>query len=839
MPISHLFKYWTSKIFTPDGLARNQYKAFMSLLRNNKNAHTLMADLEDIYYHQTPVDITRVTGKYNELSLAVSDIINDMQIIDGNGMASLRPYFKKIDTYARYLFDDDVPDTSAPWTLSLKSKEAKDLSLSGGKASNLSKIYQGPGFSIPEGFVITTRAFNLFFDHNGLRDKIDILLSDLDMDMPDAVHQTAYRIKTLIDKANVPAFIIQDITDRMNSIWPEDGKNIKLAVRSSAVGEDSTFSFAGQYRSILDCRSDAVISAYKKVIASKYSHQALFYRINCGLSDMETEMAVLVIEMVDAKVSGVVYTADPLDLDSNRVVIHPVKGAGEALMDGRTAAEKIYISKNQILPISGKKIFKIHTLPDSKGTDRLLRDDQIDFIARYGLALEGFFQTPQDIEWCLDKNGQFFLLQSRPLQTVNIEASRPPDCMLESIPAPVLVSGGEIACHGIGAGPVFHAKTKTDAYKIPRGCVLVATHASPDLVQILDRVAAVITLKGSSAGHFASVAREFGVPVLVNMPKAFDALSPATIVTVDTHNKNIYEGRIQEMLESPCARIRPITNSPFMRRMAYMISFVSPLALIDPEADNFNPGGCRSLQDVIRFCHETALKKMFHLSDKRWLKTGGTQKLETEIPMKFNILDVGGGVIDDAKKKKTIGMKEIVSIPMVAVLKGLLHPDIQWGEFSHFNWAEHDRIVMNGGIISPDNAMFNSYAILAENYANMNLKFGYHFVLVEAICGPGVDENQLRLRFSGGGADIDHRLLRADFLVRILARLEFDVHHKMDLVDAGFVSRDQAETIFHLDMLGRLLGATRLMDMYLKTEDQVAPFVEDFFNGRYHFANDG
>ncbi len=838
MPIRNLFKYWTSKIFTPDGLARNQYKAFMSLLANNKKAHTLMAELEDIYYRQTAMDITRVMEKYNGLSLAVSDIIDDIQIIAGSGMESLRPYFKKIDTYARYLFDDSIPDISEPWTLSLKSKEAKDHSLSGGKASNLSKICQGPDFPIPEGFVITTRAFNAFFDENDLRDKIDTLLSGLDMDTPDAVHQTAYRIQTLIDKAKVPPVIIEDIQNQIKSIWPENEKNIKFAVRSSAVGEDSTLSFAGQYLSVLDCRPEAVISAYKKVIASKYSHRALFYRINCGLSDLETQMAVLVIKMVDAEVSGVIYTDDPLDPDGNRIVIHPVKGAGEALVDGRVASKKIYISKNQILPISGKETFKNHTRPDNKGTNRLLRDEHVDFIARYGLALEHFFQTPQDIEWCLDKDGQFFLLQSRPLRTVKIKTSRPLDCRLDSIPAPVLVSGGEIACHGIASGPVFHAKTKTAAHEIPRGCVLIATNASPDLVQIIDKVAAVITLKGSSAGHFASVAREFGVPVLVNMPEAFDALPPSTIVTVDTHNKNIYEGQIQEMLESPCARIRPITDSPFMRRMSYVISFVSSLVLTDPEADNFNPGGCRSLHDVIRFCHETALKKMFHLSNKRWLKTGGTQKLETEIPMKFNILDVGGGVIDDAKKKKTIGMKEIASIPMAAVLKGLLHPDIKWGEFSHFNWAEHDRIVMNGGIISPDNAMFHSYAVLAENYANMNLKFGYHFVLVDAVCGPGVDENQLRLRFSGGGADIEQRLLRADFLVQILTRLEFDVHHKMDLVDAHFVSRDQEETIFHLDMLGRLLGATRLMDMYLKTEDQVKPFVEDFFNGRYHFADD-
>lgn len=837
MPIRNLFNYWTLKIFTPDGLARKQYRAFMSLLKNDKKAHELMAHLEDIFYRQVAVDLTQVTGKYNDLSQVVSDIIDDIQIIAGSGMEELRLYFKKLDIYARYLFDAEPPDISPPWTLSLKSKEATDLALSGGKASNLSKIYQGLEFPIPRGFVITTRAFNAFFDENHLRHEIDRLLSDLDMTSPNAVHQTADSIKALIDSASMPLFIVQEIKNQLKSIWPESEKAMTLAVRSSAVGEDSTLSFAGQYQSILNCKAEDIAIAYKAVVASKYSHQALFYRINCGLSDTETQMAVLVIEMVAAAASGVVYTADPIEPGRNRIVIHSVKGAGEALVDGRAVSEKNYISKDKISIVSGKENYTIAP-PDRKETKALLSDENADFIAGYALALEQFFQTPQDIEWCLDKDGQFFLLQSRPLQTAAIEASRPLDCRFESIANPVLVSGGDIACHGIGSGPVFHLNTRAVVSEIPKGCVLVAANASPDLVRVLDQVAAVVTLRGSSAGHFASVAREFGVPVLVNIPDVFAALPPSTIVTVDTHNRTIYEGRVPEMLESPCARIRPIVNSPFMRRMSYVMSFVSPLSLTDPEADNFNPGGCRSLHDIIRFCHETALKKMFHLSDKRWLRTGGTQKLKINIPMKFNVLDVGGGVVDDAKKQKTIGLKEIASIPMAAVLKGLQHPDIQWGEFSHFNWAEHDRIVMNGGIISPDNAMFNSYAVLAGNYANMNLKFGYHFVLVDAVCGPGVDEGQIRFRFSGGGADADQRLLRADFLVGILTRLEFDVHRKMDLVDAVFVSRETEETLFHLDMLGRLLGATRLMDMYLKTQDQVEPFVEDFFKGRYHFAGD-
>ncbi len=77
MLIRNLFNYWTSKVFSPDGHARRQYQAFMSLLKNNKRAHSLMADLEEIYYRQVAVDFNRVAENYNALSLAVSDIIDD------------------------------------------------------------------------------------------------------------------------------------------------------------------------------------------------------------------------------------------------------------------------------------------------------------------------------------------------------------------------------------------------------------------------------------------------------------------------------------------------------------------------------------------------------------------------------------------------------------------------------------------------------------------------------------------------------------------------------------------------------------------------------------------
>jgi pyruvate,water dikinase len=101
-----------------------------------------------------------------------------------------------------------------------------------------------------------------------------------------------------------------------------------MAMRSSAVGEDSRASFAGQYATILNVTQDKLGDTYKEVIAGKYAPEALHYRISYGYSDEETAMAVLVLAMVNARTSGVMYTADIGNPESNHMRIHAVWGLG-------------------------------------------------------------------------------------------------------------------------------------------------------------------------------------------------------------------------------------------------------------------------------------------------------------------------------------------------------------------------------------------------------------------------------------------------------------------------------------------------------------------------------
>jgi pyruvate,water dikinase len=324
---------------------------------------------------------------------------------------------------------------------------------------------------------------------------------------------------------------------------------------------------------------------------------------------------------------------------------------------------------------------------------------------------------------------------------------------------------------------------------------------------------------------------------LVNTGVATTRLAHGQEVTVYADEKTVYDGIVHPMVESPCARKDLLVDSPFMRKMKYIMSFISSLRLVDPDNKDFKPEGCRSLHDIIRFSHEKAVSEMFSMGDRRITRKQGTRKLVSAIPVQVYVLDVGDGITKKPDDPKTVRIEEVKSIPLKAVWKGLNHPGIHWSDFGHFDWAEYDKIVMSGGIISADSALLSSYAVLSCYYLNLALKFGYHFVILDTICGDRSEENYALFRFTGGGADYAGRSLRADFLRKVLDRIGFDVEaKKSDLINARLDGDERPAMEKKLDMLGRLLGATRLMDMYLEDKSQIDGFVTDFMEGRYDFA---
>ena len=850
--IKNLFKYWTLQVFNPGAVIKGKYASFQSLLEKDKYAHELMAELEEIYYDQMPVDLNVIEDKYTQFSNAVGDMIVDLFKICPGKYTALNTFHKKFDDYVRFMLVSERGSTDPPYAVALDDRQALDGSLVGGKAANLARASQTLQLPVPAGFALTTRAFNRLIAFNDLKGTIADNLARLDIHSGESLAHVSDGICKAIREATVPGDVVDAINDALAGLQVKWDHTTRLAVRSSAKGEDTKTSFAGQYQTVLNVGQTDIIDAYKQVLASKYSPSALVYRINYGLADREAPMAVLVVEMIAAKASGVMITREPTEATDNRLSIHAVWGLGQLLVDGQSVPAIYQAAKTDPPAIVSQRphhqveqrVFD----PDQGLVTRILDDAQtaqapilestVLALTEWGLLLENHFDHPQDVEWCLDHDNRLVLLQTRPFyaQPVHQTTGRLA-CSFEAVDNAVMVSGGQTAAAGIAAGRTVHIRKIDDLANVPDGSVLVTHSIPPDFAAAVNRLHAVVAEAGSSAGHFASVAREFGIPTIVNAPDVLMLLPEGIDVTVNAESGTVYRGVVPAMVDSPCARRNLLAESPFMNRLGAVMSFISTLELVDPSGANFTPQGCRSHHDIIRFVHEKAVAAMFQLSNIRMRKVGGSKKLNIGIPMLFYVIDVGGGFRDGISDQASVDLTDIESAPLRALFNGLTHPDIQWGAFSHFDWASHDKMVMSGGSISPDSAMFASHAIIADRYANLNLRFGYHFVVLDAVCGDKQEDNYILLRFSGGGADIEKRRLRAVFLGRIFKRLGFDVTRKSDLIDAKYATDSQANTAHALDMVGRLLGATRLMDMYLKDETMVDAYADEFMQGRYHFSS--
>jgi pyruvate, water dikinase len=858
MLIKNLFRYLTYQVFSPGTVLREKYESFKALLEYDKVAHELMATLEDIYYTQKKCDFQAVVKTYGQFGAAVLQMVEELLKMSPSSYWSLKAYFKKFDFYIRFMLAPPEFKFSPPFTIGFDKISSSNESLAGKKAFSLSCLNKALGLPTPDGFVITTNAFHFFLEANDLRDPINHRLALLDINDVRLLERTALEIEQLILNAMVPKDIDIAITDALNSLEQINEINFRVALRSSAVKEDGKASFAGQYKTLLNVKKQNILTGYKQIIASKYSAQALFYRISHGILDYETPMAVLILEMVDSKASGVMYTRDSENLLSGHLLIHSVWGQGELLVEGEVSPDVIRVSKKDPDTIVSTKIAAkqkqmvlepkiqtriIDTNPAKKDLISLDKTKAL-ALAKMGFALESHFKQPQDIEWCQDKEGRLFILQSRPLnihpaQSLNDakKAQTPENKIADKIMNKIICSGGESVCAGVGSGPVYRLEQLSQIPHIPEGSVLVVKNALPQFVRAIDKMAAIIIKTGSRASHFSSIAREFGVPAIVNPKKGFHDLTRKTFVTVDADKGIVYEGRVESLLKKATLKPDFFTDSSFMVKLQYVINFCAKLKLTDPSSNAFVPEGCRSLHDIIRFTHETAMREMFLIGNRKGGRKKGAKKLVSKIPMLFYVLDVGRGVKDDAANGNILKPENIASIPMNAILKGLSHPKICWSETTHFDWEEYDKIVMAGGIVSADSPMFGSYAVVSKEYLNGNFRFGYHFVVIDTICSSLKQDNYILFRFSGGGGSPEGRALRADFIKTILTRLGFMVEIKSDLIDAQFRQGSLKTMQKNLDMIGRLLGATKLMDMYLKENLEMDLLVDDFMNGRYDFRS--
>lgn len=818
MTLIRLLRHWTTRLLAPDRLPSLKYDAFKELLRHDKRSLELISQLEDIYYSGTPVDQAAVGRLAGALGWSVGSLIRSLTAMHPGGYRDLEQRFTELEQTLLAALPVFADSSEPPYSIDLPAAAANP-ELAGGKAYGLGRVLSATDLPLPRGFVITTRSFNLFLGHNDLRHRLDELLAEVRIDDGERLRELAGEMMECIRMSRVPETVAQDIGRRLAELR-RLGCSGPWALRSSAVGEDGEKSFAGQYTSILQVEDQGIAEAYKEIVASKYTPQAIAYRLRCGLADQDAPMAVLVMEMIESRSSGVIYTRDrtPGSVSADCLAVYAVAGPGRRLVDGTAEPEVHRFAREADRPQLSPAIPTV-AMP-------CLAPAAAAMLAGWGMRLEALFGCPQDIEWCEDTQGGCHLLQCRPLRMAIADpAGEAAGSESADLPRNILLTGGVTASSGVGSGRVFILENQSRLADVPDGAVLVSATLPPSLTAILERLRAVVAEGGSRASHFASVAREAGLPVLTGLHGAARRLTPGSVVTVDAGRNLVYQGSV--LLEGDKKREKIARQTPFMTRLAALMEFVSPLKLRDPASPDFSPQYCGSMHDLVRYAHEKGMAEMFSLVGPGGREMGRAMKLVGDLPLTLHILDLGGGLFPEAAERKVVGPELVASPLMRAWWDGLSDQQVSWPSgLAVLDWDLADR--HSGGIIGLDSAVYGSYAVVASDYLHLVLRFGYHFAVLDTLGGEDPEANYIAFRFKGGGGSYRNRLLRVSLIESILTWAGFTVKTCGDLLDAKFDRRPAAEIVSRLTLLGVLQGRCRLLDMALVDAGQVEEMFAAF-----------
>ena len=459
------------------------------------------------------------------------------------------------------------------YVIKLEELGMTDVETVGGKNASLGEMISnlsGLGVTVPGGFATTAAAYRDFLSADGLDRKIGDLLAELDVDDIDALTSAGKSIRQWILDTPLP----DDLTRTVREAWDvmSDGRDISVAVRSSATAEDlPDASFAGQQETFLNVRGfDNMIEAMHQVFASLFNDRAIAYRVHQGFDHSEVALSAGIQTMVRSDVgsSGVVFTLDTETGFRDAVFITSSWGLGETVVQGAVNPDEFYVYKPALAegkhPILrknlGSKAIKMVYSDDprpGKSVDTVdvdekdslsfsISDDDIIELAKIAVTIENHYGRPMDIEWGKDGNdGKLYILQARP-ETVQSRSGRSIQRFTLKGKSNIVITGRSIG-HKIGVGKAKVIRSVAEMSRVHAGDVLVSDMTDPDWEPVMKRASAIVTNRGGRTCHAAIIARELGIPAVVGCGDATEKIKDGLAVTVSCAEGDegiVYEGSL-------------------------------------------------------------------------------------------------------------------------------------------------------------------------------------------------------------------------------------------------------------------------------------------------------
>jgi len=476
-----------------------------------------------------------------------------------------------------------------------------DVASVGGKGASLGEMYQAlkdQGVRVPNGFAITAGAYRYLLAGAGIEPALREALAGVRADDVNTLTRAGAQARTLVYEAEFPDDLRQEILNSYKELKEEYGKNLTLAVRSSATAEDlPTASFAGQQETYLNVRNeDELIDTCRQCFASLFTDRAISYRAQRGFDHFEVALSITVMKMVrsDIGASGVMFSLDTESGFRDVVFINSAWGLGENIVQGAIEPDEFYVHKptfeagyravlrrrlghkhlTMVYADGGdtERVRNVET-PEDKRARYSITDEDVLTLADYAIKIEHHYSErageprPMDMEWAKDgEDGLIYMVQARPETVASQQEVNVLKRYALKSKGKVILSGRAVGSK-IASGPVRIARNLSALAEFQAGEVLVTDTTTPDWEPVMKNAAAIVTNRGGRTCHAAIVARELGIPAIVGTSTATRVLQPGQKVTVscaEGDTGNVYEGELEYEVERTDLTAMPRPNTRIM-----------------------------------------------------------------------------------------------------------------------------------------------------------------------------------------------------------------------------------------------------------------------------------
>ncbi len=835
-----------------------RYHTFRVLLANNERSLDLLRLLE-LSLASSATSRAELSDRIDELLSVTYELVDGLNRLTENRYGALYDRHQAMEEAVRKSFDalsEERPRMAR--TIFLDNATGDHKASLGSKAATLG-ILKKAGFPVPDGFAVPAEVCGEVLAVDDLETHIRSTLQLLEnggAPVAEAEAEAMDLQRRILDTP-LPAALEAELRSSYERI--SDNGKTAVSVRSSALVEDRPeHSFAGQFKSILNVTSlESFLSAFKEVLAGNFSPRAVSYRLHAGLPQAGRDMAVLCQRMIEARTAGGLFTVDPADPESGRMLVSAVPGLGISAVSGSAPADlyrplrdgpdrepmeewaQLVKKTHRAVNVPGGGI-RTEEVPEAERDESILSEREVLTLARMGRRIESLLGKPQDIEWAMAADGEIRILQSRDIR-LSLKDRR----VAEGVKGKPLLSGGVGASPGrcVGRIKIVHSAKEVEEWRRSDHdpAVLVLHQSLVDAAGWLPDFEGVVVDLGNPTDHLSCVAREYSIPMLTGTGRATELLKDGEWVILDADTAVVLQA--PEEVWSDAESVRPKSSRSELRRrpvqpaltpeLSRLRNLIEPLNLTDAYGPTFSISECRSLHDIIRYIHEMAILAMFRAGDEVLEEAESiVRRLDEGVPFSFLIIDLGGGIITDRKGMK-VKLEDILSVPLLALWKGMSTPGLRWNEGPPVPGVAglFSRSLLDSGGSRPVGSQ--NYTLITRDYLNLNARVDYHFAMVDTVCGSNSRENYVRFRFKGGGTTVVQRERRVLFMSEVLEEYRFVTSRQGDLITASIQELPQPQIEELLVMVGRLLGFSRLLDAAMSDDTVPKKLVRAFLQGDY------